>query len=187
MESAIPRIVAWRLEDLYRKHYKRAYKVCLQYMKDPDEAHEMAQETFLKVNRGLPHFEGLCDPMTWIHRIAVNQCLSRLASRKREREGIVRYFDECGGAREREEGDGAARRMEAEILLKGANQVTRRILYLSFGQGLSHAQIALSLGVSRVAVTRRITRFRNQAMRMRLALEKRMPAAGSAALPRLAA
>src|SRR3569832_1463480 len=112
MERMIPRTEALRLEDLYRKHFKRTYRICLQYMKDSYEADEMAQETFIKVNRGLAQFEGLCDPMTWIHRIAVNQCLTRIASRKREREGIVRYFDECDPEGERDQGDRTYHRME---------------------------------------------------------------------------
>jgi DNA-directed RNA polymerase specialized sigma24 family protein len=36
---------------------------------------------------------------------------------------------------------------------------TRSVVWLSLGQGLTHSEIASSLGVSRVAVTRRITRF----------------------------
>jgi len=159
-----PKIGNWCLEDLYRKYSALTFRICLQYVKNREEAHEMVQETFLKVNRGLPDFQGLCSPMTWIHRIAVNQCLSRLERRKREREGIGRYFDERGTWEDRDDGVAADDRMEVENLLRGANQVTRRILYLSFGEGLTHSQIARSMGVSRVAVTRRITRFKAQAL-----------------------
>ena len=175
MEHAIPRIGTWRLEDLYRQYYQQTFRVCLRYMKSAEEAHEMTQETFINVNRGLGSFQGLSSPMTWIYRIAVNLCLTRLASRRREREGIVRYFDESRTAPDGDDGDKAFRRLEAENLLKDANQVTRRILYLYFGDGLTQSQIAVSLGVSRVAVTRRINRFRNKAVELRRTREASPP------------
>lgn len=147
-------------EEIYRESAGRIFRICLRYMKDRDDALEMVQETFIKVKLGLPEFRGLSSPITWIHRIAVNQCLSRLARQKRERVGMGRYFEEERVPERLENGGAAGDRMDAETLLKHADPVTRRILYLYFVQGLTHTEIARILGISRVAVTRRITRFK---------------------------
>ncbi len=153
----------WRLEDLYRQYAGMTFRLCLKYVQNRDEAHEMVQETFMNVSRGLPGFQGASSPKTWIYRIAVNRCLSRMEERKREREGVSRFFDERSAWQDAETGLGADDRMEVESLLKMTDPITRRVLYLTFGQGLTHAQVARVLGVSRVAVTRRVTRFKAMA------------------------
>jgi len=51
--------------------------------KDPDEAMDIAQETFVKVHRYLPSFKGDSSFFTWTYRIATNLCLD--AQRRRGR------------------------------------------------------------------------------------------------------
>lgn len=46
----------------------------------PDEAEDLCQETFLKVERALPSFRGEAQPATWIYRIATNLFLDRQRS-----------------------------------------------------------------------------------------------------------
>jgi RNA polymerase sigma-70 factor (ECF subfamily) len=52
-------------------------------MGNQDEADCILQETFLKVLESLPKFKGDSQLSTWIYRIATNQALMRLRSKKR--------------------------------------------------------------------------------------------------------
>lgn len=152
------------LSELFRKYQRKVTYVCYGYMKDWDDAREMAQEAFIRAYRGLNDFEGRSQLLTWITRIAINQCLSRLAARGREKLGLLNFLSD----RENEQAEGkwedACSRLTVGRLIEGTDPVTRKVLGLVMHQGLTHSQIATTLGVSRVAVTRRITRFKQKVL-----------------------
>ena len=64
-------------ESIYRRYSKLVYSICLRMLRDPDDAQEAAQETFLRVHRALPEFNGSYRLRPWICRIARNICLDR--------------------------------------------------------------------------------------------------------------
>lgn len=61
----------------------RVYAVCLRLVGREEPAADLAQETFVKIIRGLPEFDGRSALSTWITRIAINTCLSWLRTRSR--------------------------------------------------------------------------------------------------------
>jgi RNA polymerase sigma-70 factor (ECF subfamily) len=68
---------------LVERYQRRIYQLALGMMKDPDEAMDIVQETFVRVHRYLPSFKGDSSFFTWTYRIATNLCLD--ASRKKSR------------------------------------------------------------------------------------------------------
>src|SRR5919108_2873378 len=60
---------------LVERYQRRVYQLALGMLKDPDEAMDIAQETFVKVHRYLPSFKGDSSFFTWTYRIAMNLCL----------------------------------------------------------------------------------------------------------------
>lgn len=50
------------------------YAVIARSIPDRTQADDLAQETFLRVHRGLPHFRAEARLSTWIFRIAANLC-----------------------------------------------------------------------------------------------------------------
>jgi RNA polymerase sigma-70 factor, ECF subfamily len=64
-------------ERLYREHVGRVYGLCLRLVRDPTNAEDCAQETFINAWRGLKNFETRSAFGTWLHRIAVNVALAR--------------------------------------------------------------------------------------------------------------
>src|SRR5256885_608402 len=65
------------------RYERRVYQLALGMLKDPDEAMDIAQETFVRVHRYLPSFKGDASFFTWTYRIATNLCLD--SARKRGR------------------------------------------------------------------------------------------------------
>src|SRR2546421_11447553 len=57
------------------RYQRRVYQLALGMTKDPDEAMDIAQETFVRVHRYLPGFKGDSSFFTWTYRIAMNLCL----------------------------------------------------------------------------------------------------------------
>ncbi len=64
-------------ETLYRNHVGKVYGLCLRMTANPATAEDCTQEAFIQAWRSLPRFEGRSAFGTWLHRIAVNLCLSR--------------------------------------------------------------------------------------------------------------
>ena len=69
---------------LVRKYQSRLYWHVRKLVVDHDDADDLLQEIFVKVWRALPNFRQDAQLFTWIYRIATNECLSFLGSRKRQ-------------------------------------------------------------------------------------------------------
>jgi DNA-directed RNA polymerase specialized sigma24 family protein len=60
-------------ERLMARYEKKIYNLALRMLRDPDDAREVLQETFLKVYDNLEKFRGEAQLSTWIYRIAMNE------------------------------------------------------------------------------------------------------------------
>jgi RNA polymerase sigma-70 factor, ECF subfamily len=65
-------------EYLYKAHSRRVYSVCLRMTRNPAEAEDMTQQTFLQVFRKIGTFRGESGFSTWLHRVTVNVVLMHL-------------------------------------------------------------------------------------------------------------
>jgi RNA polymerase sigma-70 factor (ECF subfamily) len=69
----------------------------LERMVGKSEAEDLAQEVFMKVNKGLDGFEGKSSLSTWIYRLATNAALDKLHSRpfrENELKKSINYIDD---------------------------------------------------------------------------------------------
>src|SRR5262249_51289353 len=69
-------------EGLVRRHQARVYRTLMGITGSAEDAQDGAQSVFLKVFRKLPGFGGESLFSTWLHRIAVNEGIERLRSRR---------------------------------------------------------------------------------------------------------
>ena len=68
---------------LIQKHQRLVYTLALRMLKNPEEAQEAAQDTFMKVYQSLSGFEGKSKFTTWMYRVVYNECMGRLRKNKR--------------------------------------------------------------------------------------------------------
>src|SRR5262245_44510856 len=64
-------------EDLVAHFERPVYALCYRLLGDAEEARDAAQETFLKVYKGLGGFRAESGLKTWIYRIAINQAMNQ--------------------------------------------------------------------------------------------------------------
>src|SRR5579862_5399729 len=64
---------AWLIGEFQRPIYGLVYRM----VSDPADAADTTQEVFLKVFRGMKHFQGESSLKTWIYRIAVHEASNR--------------------------------------------------------------------------------------------------------------
>ncbi len=68
---------------LVLKYQHKIVNLVTRYVKDSDEALDVAQEAFIKAYRALPRFRGDSAFYTWLYRIAVNTAKNHLVAAKR--------------------------------------------------------------------------------------------------------
>jgi len=65
------------------KYQHRILKLIMRYVRDPSEAMDVAQESFLKAYRAASSFRGESAFYTWLYRIAINTAKNHLVSASR--------------------------------------------------------------------------------------------------------
>lgn len=68
-------------EELYHRHHRRVYSICLRMLQNSTEAEDLTQDVFIQLHRKVGSFQGDAAFTTWLHRLTVNQVL--MHSRKR--------------------------------------------------------------------------------------------------------
>ncbi len=74
-------------EALVRRHQRRVFAVALGVLKNPAEAEEVVQETFLSAFEHLDTFRGEARFSTWLHRVASNHALMKLRKKRPDPQG----------------------------------------------------------------------------------------------------
>ncbi len=156
---------AWA--ELVRTTYREVYTLCLRILKDPDDASEATQETYMKVWRGLSGFRGDALFSTWLYRVASNAAISRHRSRSRRRKhesGLEQEFLELLPAAGSTEGTAAARLdvRSVESAVADLPDAYRVPLLLRDVYGNSIEEVAGALGISTTAAKVRIHRARKK-------------------------
>lgn len=69
---------AQAFHELYEKHKRRVYSLCLRMTANTAEAEDLTQEAFLQLYRKIGTFRGESAFSTWLHRLSVNVVLMHL-------------------------------------------------------------------------------------------------------------
>jgi RNA polymerase sigma-70 factor, ECF subfamily len=74
------------LGDLYERHSRRVYAVCLGMTRNPVQAEDLTQEVFVHLVRKIGSFRGDSRFSTWLHRLTVNLVLMHFRRKETRRE-----------------------------------------------------------------------------------------------------
>jgi RNA polymerase sigma-70 factor (ECF subfamily) len=84
--------------EIVNRWERKIFALCFGMLKREDEAKDATQEAFIAAYKSLSRFRGEAKVSSWLHRIAVNQCLTRKRRDKRRSES---FFDESESADEK--------------------------------------------------------------------------------------
>lgn len=152
-------------EALVRRHHEHVYRLALTMTKNPRDAEEIEQETFLNVFRKLGSFRGDSKFSSWLYRVTANFALMRLRKQRRQPsvllDDLLPHFYESGEF-ERAQSDWSHqadkllenKELGAQIhgALEKLPEKYRIILVMRDVEGLSNDEIAHTLGMSIPAV-----------------------------------
>jgi RNA polymerase sigma-70 factor, ECF subfamily len=68
-------------EELYQRHHRRVYSICLRMLQNAAEAEDLTQDVFIQLYRKVGSFRGDSAFTTWLHRLTVNQVLMHFRKR----------------------------------------------------------------------------------------------------------
>ncbi len=75
--------------EIVRRWDRKIFALCFGILMREDEARDAAQETFVAAYRNLSKFRGEAKVSSWLHRIAVNQCLTTKRRNKTRSEDFL--------------------------------------------------------------------------------------------------
>jgi RNA polymerase sigma-70 factor (ECF subfamily) len=81
-------------EELVYRYDRKVLSIAFSFTRDPDDAKDVYQETFLRVYRALPGFGFGSEFSTWLHRIVVNVCINH---KRRAARGTYTPIEEVTG------------------------------------------------------------------------------------------
>ena len=76
-------------EEIYFEHHKMVYNLALQYVQNIEDAEEITQDVFIKVFDKINSFNNKSSMKTWIYRIAINQALDFIKSKKSKKRSFL--------------------------------------------------------------------------------------------------
>lgn len=73
-------------EEIFQRHHRRVYSLCLRMTHNVSEAEDLTQEIFIHLFHKIGSFEGRSAFTTWLHTMAVNQTLMHFRKSRVKRE-----------------------------------------------------------------------------------------------------
>jgi RNA polymerase sigma-70 factor (ECF subfamily) len=168
-------------ERLVDEHTGEVYALLYRLTSDPEEAHDLTQETFLRAFQSISRFRGDANLKTWIYRIAVNQARNRWRWWRRRKRDVTVSLDATDERHEQPltatlrnedavdpEQETLAKEREGQLrkALLGLRESYREAVILRDVQGFSYEEVADTLQISLGTVKSRISRGRLELRRM---------------------
>jgi RNA polymerase sigma-70 factor (ECF subfamily) len=138
-------------EQLYARHNRRVFSLCLRMTQNVAEAEDLAQEAFIQLFRKIGSFRGESAFTTWLHRLTVNQVLMHFRKRSVKLERTVEEGDtpvQIVRGTENPNKMPVLDRISLDHALKYLPPGYRSVFVLHDIEGHEHDEIAKILGVA---------------------------------------
>lgn len=138
---------------LVRRWERQIYGLTLRMLGQDDEARDATQETFLSAYRNLSKFRGEAKFSSWIYRIALNICNTKLRGRSRNMVSLEEQYEVSGFELTADTEDLGSNIQQEQVTravrraLQGLPADMRQVIIMKEYEGLKFAEIADILGI----------------------------------------
>ena len=140
-------------ETLVNEHSRPVYAYLWRLLREPADAEDCLQETFLRAYQAYGRLDGHTNPTAWLYRIATNTARTHLRQRSHAATRTADLDPEllAGGPGPAEQADRREMLAVVERAVEGLPYHQRAALMLRKYQGLSYAEVAAALECSEAA------------------------------------
>ena len=138
-------------EELYHRHFRRVYALCLRMTANAAEAEDLTQEVFTQLYKKVGSFRGESAFTTWLHRMTVNIVLMHFRRRQSHPEFTTEEGETPVQIVQGTEDPGAMPvidRIALEAAIARLAPGYRSVFVLHDVEGYEHEEIAEMLGIS---------------------------------------
>ena len=138
-------------EQLYRRHFRRVYALCLRMLGEATQAEDLTQDVFINLYNKIGSFRGESAFTTWLHRMTVNQVLMHFRKRSTKSELTTEEGETPVQIVRGTENPNAMPVIDRISLERAVQQLPpgyRTVFILHDVEGYEHDEIARMLGVS---------------------------------------
>lgn len=154
------------LDQLLERHQGQVYRFGLKMCRDPEDAKDVLQDTFLAMARSVRDFRGASSVSTWLYSVARSFCIKK-RRRPRPEPSLTQSLDVGDGPELVDSARGpdelaASREIELalETAIASLDPIYREVLILRDAEGLTAPEVAEVLGLTVEAVKSRLHRAR---------------------------
>lgn len=145
--------------EFYDRTSEPIYRLLLRMTRSPDDAFDLAQDTYIKAFTRIEQFDGRSSVTTWLYRIAVNEALqhirragrARLQLRENASLEVTAPTDDVGDIR-----------LDIQDALASLPPSDRAMLFLRYQEGLDYRAIADVCEIAAGTVASRLNRARRE-------------------------
>jgi RNA polymerase sigma-70 factor (ECF subfamily) len=154
--------------ELLRRYRDRVWRICYRLLDNAEDAHDAAQEVFVRLFTCRQQFAGRSKYSTWVHGIAVRTSLTIRRGRSRRWKRVNTATDEnleqqAATPSEAKTREGAASlAMDLSHVLDELNDEDRALLILKYVEDYSYDELAEIFELSVSACKMRISRAREK-------------------------
>jgi RNA polymerase sigma-70 factor (ECF subfamily) len=135
-------------EILYRQQAARIYTLACRIAGSPEDGEDLLQEIFLLAYRKIGTFKGDAAIGTWLYRLAMNQCLDYVRSRRAKMKKLTDTLDGNDSAQPPARRESLDTRLDLERAVERLPDGCREAFVLHDVVGLDHREVGDLLGVA---------------------------------------
>lgn len=143
---------------LYQNTDRSIYGFILSIVKNPQDAEEIMQETYIKVWTSAAGYKSQGKPLAWMFTIARNLCYMRFRDQKHESDIGLSDLSEMETGEFCPQIENAADKVVLHAALHILKEEERQIVLLHTAAGLKHREIAADLGMPLATVLSKYNR-----------------------------
>lgn len=147
---------------LMQRYRDRVWKICYRLLGNEHDAHDAAQEVFVRLFFQRGKFEGRSKFSTWVHGIAIRVCLTMRRGRGRRQKHESTLHSDALDRQPQTTEPAADATLDLDQILESLDEEDRALMILKYAENYTYDELAAMFDLTPSACKMRISRARDK-------------------------